>query len=404
MHVSAVDIPLAHGNWLTARYEWDFGDTTATSRFNQLVGWNAGHVYISPGNYAITLTLTDETGEKQVFKRYFVINPDRRRIIYVSSHGNDQFEGDSPEQPVRSLGRVARLLHDDTKVLFRRGDTFDLSAPMDIKHGNIVFGAYDDSTHPAPTTAAAASQSQTQGRVTIPNNPTIFFTGPEKYLPFFSTHDTTADITFQNLTFDSRFNKNTEKTGMPDAIKPAGGNTTVRDCVFLNVGYGINCNEQPRGVMVLDNTCPLETGLRSYFCWVQGSDHVILGNTVANSTREHCLRVGGADRLCIQYNTFSNLDRRDRDKGGDKLDTSKGAMTIHAGNYVYVANNTILHGELLLGPAGKGRRQKESQVPLELGRHREQPHQHLHLHQPRREPCDDPQQRHPPKRFCLHRC
>jgi hypothetical protein len=102
-------------------------------------------------------------------------------------------------------------------------------------------------------------------------------------------------------------------------------------------------------VMVLDNTCPLETGLRSYFCWVQGSDHVILGNTVANSTREHCLRVGGADRLLIAYNTFSNLDRRP----GDKLDTSKGAMTIHAGSYVYVANNTILHGELLLGPLGK---------------------------------------------------
>src|SRR4051794_38183002 len=45
LHVNAVDIPLAHGNWLTARYEWDFGDDTPESRFNQLVGWNAAHVY-----------------------------------------------------------------------------------------------------------------------------------------------------------------------------------------------------------------------------------------------------------------------------------------------------------------------------------------------------------------------
>jgi hypothetical protein len=140
---------------------------------------------------------------------------------------------------------------------------------------------------------------------------------------------------------------------MPDCLKPAGANTTVRNCLFLNIGYGINCNEQPRGVMGIDNSCPLETGLRSYFAWVQGADHVYLGNTVANSTREHCLRVGGADRILIAYNNFSNLDRRDKDKGNDKLDTAKGAMTIHAGNFVYIANNTVGRGEILLGPLGK---------------------------------------------------
>src|SRR5206468_7073095 len=83
LHVNAVDLPLKHGNWLTARYEWDFGDATPGSRFNQLVGWTAGHVYTTPGSYLVSLTLTDEAGEKRVFKKSFIIERDKRRIIYV---------------------------------------------------------------------------------------------------------------------------------------------------------------------------------------------------------------------------------------------------------------------------------------------------------------------------------
>ena len=174
-----------------------------------------------------------------------------------------------------------------------------------------------------------------------------------KYIPFFSSRESTSDIMLQDLTFDSKYSQNTEKTGMPDVLKPGGANTTVRNCVFLNIGYGINCNAQPRGVMAMDNSCPLPTGLRSYFAWVQGSDHVYLGNYIANSTREHCLRCGGADRLLLAYNDFTNMDRRDPDKGNDKIDTAKGAMTIHAGNYVYIASNVIGRGEILIGPLGK---------------------------------------------------
>jgi hypothetical protein len=56
-------------------------------------------------------------------------------------------------------------------------------------------------------------------------------------------------------------------------------------------------------------TAPSVTGVRSYMIYVQGSDFVIVGDTVANSTREHCLRVDGADRVLIAYNDLNNLDR-----------------------------------------------------------------------------------------------
>jgi PKD repeat protein len=342
LHVNALGIQLKHGTALTARYEWDFGDATAESKYNQLVGWNAAHIYNQQGTYTVKLTLTEDDGTKRVFPKAFIIDTDSRQSIYVSERGDDANFGNTPMQPVRTLARAGKLLHDDAKLLLRRGDRFELTSPIDIKHNNIIVGAYDD--------PAAPKRETTQP---VGDRPLIFFAGEKKDVPCFTTAKNTSDAMFQDLAFDSKFTENTEKKGMPDCIKPSGQNTTVRNCVFLNVGYGINGNQEPHGVMAIDNSCPLDSGLRSYFAWVQGSDHVYLGNTVVNSTREHCLRVGGADRILLAYNNFSNLDRRPP-KGNDPGDFSKGAMTIHSGSYVYVVNNIIPVGELLIGPLGKG--------------------------------------------------
>src|SRR5439155_5883825 len=138
---------------------------------------------------------------------------------------------------------------------------------------NSIIAAYPAPAISEPATTTPA-QCEAPGRVlSAPENrPIIRFVGDLKYVPIFSTTEDTSDVVLQDLCFDSKYNHNTEKTGMPDCLKPAGANTTVRNCLFLNIGYGINCNEQPRGVMGIDNSCPLETGLRSYFAWVQGAD------------------------------------------------------------------------------------------------------------------------------------
>ena len=336
LHVNATEIPLTHGTPLTAKYEWDFGDTTAGSRYNQLPGWIAAHVYTEPGTYTVALTLTDEAGEKRLLKKVFIIEPDTRQTIFVAANGRDSDTGLSPYQPIRSLALAVRKSQDDTRILLRCGDIFDVADKIDIKHNNVLIGSYALSS--TATTSPADS------------NPVIRFVGELKYVPIFQTTKEISDLTIQDVTFDSKFTHNTEKTGMPDCLRPGGENTTVRNCVFLNVGYGINCNEYPHGVMAIDNSCPLVTGLRSYFAWIQGSDQVYLGNYVSNSTREHCIRCGGADRLLLAYNTLTNLDRRPE----DKIDTAKGCMTIHAGTFAYIArNNLVRSGELLLGPLGQ---------------------------------------------------
>src|SRR5437764_632427 len=88
VHVHAIGIPLAHGTPLTGRYEWDFGDPTG--RYNKLPGWNAAHVYDRPGEYLVSLTLTDDAGKRAIFSKKITIAPDDRRTLFVAAEGVDE--------------------------------------------------------------------------------------------------------------------------------------------------------------------------------------------------------------------------------------------------------------------------------------------------------------------------
>jgi hypothetical protein len=101
----------------------------------------------------------------------------------------------------------------------------------------------------------------------------------------------------------------------------------------------VNLNAAPDGVMMENNTSPTTTGLRGYFVWAQGSDLTILGNTAVNSTTQHIVRVGGAERMLIAYNNFANVNVY-----------SKDTITVQIGEYAYIAHNTLLQGSTNIGP------------------------------------------------------
>src|SRR5213079_2248728 len=61
VHVHALNSQLGAGTALTARYEWNFGDSSG--KYNTLVGFNAAHVYDTPGSYTVTLKITNEAGK-----------------------------------------------------------------------------------------------------------------------------------------------------------------------------------------------------------------------------------------------------------------------------------------------------------------------------------------------------
>ena len=101
--------------------------------------------------------------------------------------------------------------------------------------------------------------------------------------------------------------------------------------------------------MVQDNEAPLTTGIRGYMVWLQGQDAVILGNTAANSTREHILRMVDTDRVLVAHNEFQNLDRR----AVDRYDDAKGSLVVQQGKFAWAEDN-ILRGPAGVGPLGDG--------------------------------------------------
>ena len=128
------------GNPLDFRYEWDFGDPAG--RYNTLPGWNAAHVYDRPGQYTITLTVRGQDGKETRRTTWVRVAPDDRKRVYVSADGNDAADGAAPARPVRSVERAFHLAKDDAWVLFRKGDMFDVSAPVTLYSRGLRVGNY----------------------------------------------------------------------------------------------------------------------------------------------------------------------------------------------------------------------------------------------------------------------
>lgn len=323
VHVHALNLQAVAGNPLDCRYEWDFGDPG--SPYNVLPGWNAAHHYREPGQYTISLRLTDPRGNVTLHAQQIRLMPERRAIVFVAADGDDRNDGGDPRRPLRSWTRASLAVRDNVKIALRRGDVFDVVTPMKVNAGGVQIVSYGDPALPQPV---------------------LRFSGELKSVPMIETLKDARDLVVSDLCFDSAYNSDTEKDGMPDAIRGSGQNLTIRNCTFVNVGYALNSNGKPRGVLVQDCVSPLETGLRSYFAWVQGQDHVYLGNRVANSTREHVLRVNDGHRLLIFGNDFSNLDRRP----ADKIDTGKGSCVVQSGSFAYVSGNRLRRGPIGVGP------------------------------------------------------
>src|ERR1019366_8920169 len=150
------------------------------------------------------------------------------------------------------------------------GQTFDVGAGVSINSQNVLIGSYGSGANPVINRSTGNGSHS------------------------FDTYTNANGVTFQNLTFDSPYgvgpNDQAPKTGV-SGVELGGANIVVRNCTFLNLDDAINENGNPTGVLIQGNNAPLATGLRGYFVWGQGAQSVIVGNNVANSTREHVVRM-----------------------------------------------------------------------------------------------------------------
>jgi hypothetical protein len=321
--VNGLNSVLHAGTQLTATYQWNFGDPSG--RFNQLTGWNAGHVYDNPGTYTITLRVTDAAGQISTATSQVYIQADNRPMIYVDTNGSDSNGGASPDQAVQSVVRAFQIAGSYSKIEFHRGETFDLNQTVYINGNDQYVGAYGDGTSP------------------------VINRGPGDGSVTFFLNSQSVNTTIQDLTFDT---PNAVTSGPAPKIGSQtiwawGTNVVVRNNTFLNTDDAINASMRPTGVIIMDNSAPLITGIRGYFCWVDGTDWTIVGNNVANSTREHDIRSSsmGTDRVLIADNTLSNPTRAD-----DPDEVSKCTINIREGRDIYITGNTLNQGTVGFGP------------------------------------------------------
>jgi hypothetical protein len=214
---------------------------------------------------------------------------------------------------------------DHVEVLFARGQSHNIDRTLDIQQSDVVIGAYGTGAKPM----LVWKGSVTGAKVMI------------------STGIATRQVTVRDLAFTAPDPDVYGKGDRPSAIRPLGNEVTVIGNTFHDLSDAVNANGKPDGLLVQDNDAPSVTGIRSYFVWGEGTQLTIVGNKVANSTREHIIRIGGARGVTISGNDLTNLDRT---RAGDGSDVAKGVIVMQAGSHGYVTDNQIRGGGGGVGP------------------------------------------------------
>ncbi len=324
VHVQALNSNFGGGTAISDIIQWNFGDTG--SAYNQIVGFNAAHAYDHPGTYTVKLTLTTPGGATATATAQVTVAQDTRPIIYVSASGNDNNNGSSANQAVRSIARAQQLLGDNMQVLFHDGDTFTTNSRYGLNilgWDNVTVGSYG------------------QG-----HQPILMYNGPHATGSLISVQPGTQNLVVQGLTFDTIYTHNGDTVSVPWAVGPTGDNITIRGNTFLNVEDGVMMNSVPSDVLVQDNSVPDPAALNAYFAWVQGHDIAIVGNSVTNSTGESLIRIAGADRVLVADNNLANV------AGYGPNDGVKGSVAVQEGTYAYVYANNVTSGPIGMGPIG----------------------------------------------------
>jgi hypothetical protein len=140
---------------------WDFDSGPTSSpetRHRYAVGFNVGHVFEEARQYVTTLTVYDPKGERvadpdDVLAWSVIPTAFDGDTIYVAATGDKSGDG-SIERPLGSVLEAFEDAQPNTRILLRKGDTFDLDGNIFLEgDGPVLVEPYenaDDPDAPAP--------------------------------------------------------------------------------------------------------------------------------------------------------------------------------------------------------------------------------------------------------------
>lgn len=269
-------------------WAWDFGDGS-----DVFYGFEAAHVYETPGVYTCTLTVTDHLGNTdQDTIEITAIAPDGLVYYVDSSLGSDASTGlavgaGAWKTADKALaGLKNNFYNPGDQVLFKRGQTFDMTSGLvEVAHWKTssgwMFGTYGAGAKPILKLIATSN-----------SNNIIYVTGVGM-----------AHVTFEDLVFD---------------CKTAGGArcdlflhlAEVYDLLFLrcdikNMNQGIilsggTADRRQSGIFIIDSTMD-DSKVVEFFA--TSARIALLGNTFQNSGN-HINYLPYVDKGVIANNTF----------------------------------------------------------------------------------------------------
>lgn len=337
LHVQAIGAAATNAS-LDSQFAWDFGDSGGAN--NKLEGFNAAHIYeevsgTATRQFTVSLKVTDPAG---------VVTTDTLTVnvldnsgfsnIYVDAvNGSDSNDGSTPALAVKTVGGAniklqATANRDNTKVLFRNGQTFNPNGSvLSVGFPNVIIGAYSGSDGSTARPVLMNTGTGTSGQTLVMPN------------------GSANGLVVRDLAIDDMDSSSAQRP----TVVAIPGNTSPQNIALVDnelrkvttglVVDGVDLASIPKGILVQGNNTTTGGSMTKYLAYLQGTDLVVTGNTIHNSNEEHIVRVmhDSSNRVAIAQNDVTNVG------------IAKETLAIRHGKNIYVGQNIINQAHVTLG-------------------------------------------------------
>ena len=142
----------ADGSFIDATVVWDFDvdNTDPNGHYRKASGFLAAHVFDQPGTYRVRAQVYDAQGRTGSAEVTVNAQAFSGTTYYVAASGLDSNSGTTMGSPVKSVQHAIQdLAKSNTRVLFRKGDTFNTREVSGSAKGPVIVASYEDPSSPS---------------------------------------------------------------------------------------------------------------------------------------------------------------------------------------------------------------------------------------------------------------